>query len=87
VNQEIIASFVADLLRKNRSERTQEAYRRDMQQFAAWLGREIKDATRKDVEQYALYLRVDKKYRVVTQRRSLTTIRVFFKFPEVSYGW
>jgi len=38
MNDELIRGFVADLVRKNRSDRTQDAYARDLAMFARWHG-------------------------------------------------
>ncbi|MGD0968645.1 MAG: tyrosine-type recombinase/integrase [Candidatus Aquilonibacter sp.] len=77
---DLIMSFVGDLRRRNRTPKTQEAYRRDLVQFAAWLGTDIKDATKKNLRDFTSYLLVEKSYRVVTARRSLTTLRMFYNF-------
>ena len=81
ITDPIIKGFIADLLRKNRSERTREAYGRDIALFARWLDAdEIKDATPKQVRDYTLYLLQERKYRVVTDRRSLCSIRSLFAY-------
>jgi site-specific recombinase XerD len=76
----LISDFVADLLRKNRSPRSQEAYARDLSMFTRFLGAPIKDATRQDINRYTLYLLTERKYKVVTARRNLSTLRTFFKY-------
>lgn len=70
MNQEHIRSFVADLLRKNRSPRTRDAYGRDLVLFARWLGdTALADATKKQVRDFTYYLLTERAYRVVTTRR------------------
>lgn len=81
MNNELhISGFVADLLRKNRSPRTQEAYARDLAMFAKWFGAPMVGATRQDINRYTLHLITEKKYKVVTTRRCLATIRTFFNY-------
>lgn len=80
MNELHITGFVADLLRKNRSERTREAYGRDLAMFARFLGEPIKDATRKDINRYTLHLLTERSYRVVTVRRNLAALRTFFNY-------
>lgn len=75
-----IKGFVADLFRRGRSAKTQEAYRRDLIMFEGWLGSEIADATKKQLRDYTLYLLMERKYRIVTARRCLTTLRMFFNY-------
>lgn len=79
-NETYIKGFVADLLRKNRSPRTREAYGRDLALFAKWHGGEIKDTTAKQVRAFTLHLLQDKSYRVITARRCLATLRTFFHY-------
>jgi site-specific recombinase XerD len=80
----LIDGFIADLLRKNRSERTREAYRRDISLFARWMSdegeRAIEVATPADVRAYTLYLMMERKYRVMTVRRNLCTLRALFGY-------
>jgi site-specific recombinase XerD len=80
MNQELIALFVGDMLRRNLSPRSQEAYRQDLLKFAKWHGGEIKDATRQEINRYTLYLLTDLKYKVGSARRNLATLRAFFKY-------
>jgi integrase/recombinase XerD len=80
MNEYLITAFTADLLRKNRSERTREAYGRDLDMFARYLGTPIKDATRQDINRYTLHLLQERSYRVVTVRRCLATLRTFFHY-------
>lgn len=76
----LVAGFVADLLRKNRSPRTQEAYGRDLHMFARWFALPIIDAKRADINRYTLHLISEKKYKIVTTRRCLATLRSFFTY-------
>lgn len=79
-----IKGFVADLLRKNRSPRTRDAYARDLAMFLTWLSVQgpfdLKDATARQVRDYTYYLLTEKNYRVITARRNLTTLRTFFAY-------
>lgn len=79
-NQELTAGFIADLLRKNRSPRTREAYGRDLDMFARWFAKPIIDAKRADINRYTLHLIQDKGYKTVTTRRCLATLRSFFTY-------
>lgn len=79
-NSELISGFVADLVRKNRSPRTQDAYARDLAMFARWLPCDLKDATKKQIRDFTYYLLTERKYRVITTRRVLATIRTFFNY-------
>lgn len=76
----LIKSFVSDMLRRNRSPRSQDAYARDLNQFARWIGTPIADATKRQIQDYAFYLLTEKNYRVVTARRNLTSLKMFFNF-------
>lgn len=80
-NASLISGFVADLLRKNRSPRTRDAYARDLALFARWLGdTALVDATKKQVRDFTYYLLTERSYRVVTTRRVIATLRTFYDF-------
>lgn len=79
-NSELLAGFSADLLRKNRSPRTREAYGRDLDMFVHWFDGPIIDAKRTDINRYTLHLIQDKHYKTVTTRRCLATLRSFFTY-------
>lgn len=86
----LIADFVADLLRKNRSARTMEAYARDLEHFGRYLIAEtepaprvyphLRQATASDIRKYVLYLMTVRRYKVVAVRRNLSTLRTFYTF-------
>lgn len=87
----LIADFVADLLRKNRSSRTMEAYARDLEHFGRFLDGadtdatsrifpRLRDASASDIRKFVLHLMTVRRYRVVAVRRNLSTLRTFFTF-------
>lgn len=76
----LIDDFVADMFRRNRSPRSQDAYGRDLIAFARYLGTPIKDATRQEINRYTLHLLRDRKLKVVTVRRNLSALRSFYKY-------
>lgn len=76
----LIKGFVSDLLRKNRSPRTQDAYGRDLAMFARWFGEPLIDAKRADINRYTLHLIQEKHYKIITTRRCLGTLRSFFTY-------
>lgn len=77
----LVRGFVADLLRKNRSPRTREAYGRDLLLFSRWLGdTALVDATKKQVNAFTYYLLTERSYRVVTTRRVIATLRSFYDY-------
>ena len=80
ITDPLVRGFVNDLIRKNRSPRTQEAYARDMALFATWLASDLKDGTKKQIRDFTYYLLTERKYRVVTTRRVLSTIRTFYNY-------
>jgi len=80
IDDPLIASFVADLVRKNRSPRTQEAYARDLIAFSKWFDAPLLNAKRPDINRYTLHLIQDRSYRIITVRRCLATLRTFFTF-------
>jgi site-specific recombinase XerD len=91
-NDPLIADFTADLLRKNRSSRTMEAYARDLEHFGRFLAGDaeagessrvfprLRDATASDIRKYVLHLMTVRRYRVVAVRRNLSTLRTFYTF-------
>ena len=87
----LISDFVADLLRKNRSARTMEAYARDLEHFGRYLHGEteagstrlyprLREATASDIRKYVLHLMTVRRYRVVAVRRNLSALRTFYTF-------
>jgi site-specific recombinase XerD len=88
----LIADFTADLLRKNRSSRTMEAYARDLEHFGRFLAGDaggdeaprifprLRDASASDIRKYVLHLMTVRRYRVVAVRRNLSTLRTFYTF-------
>ena len=91
----LIADFVSDLLRKNRSARTMEAYARDLEHFGRFLAGDTKprsdaettrvfpklrDATASEIRKYVLFLITVRRYKVVAVRRNLSTLRTFYTF-------
>ena len=78
----LIADFVSDLLRKNRSSRTMEAYARDLEHFGRYLGdaSKLRDASASDIRKYVLFLMMERRYKVVAVRRNLSTLRTFYTF-------
>ena len=91
----LIADFVSDLLRKNRSSRTMEAYARDLEHFGRFLAGDTKprsdaettrvfpklrDATASEIRKYVLFLITVRRYKVVAVRRNLSTLRTFYTF-------
>jgi site-specific recombinase XerD len=90
-----IAAFVSDLLAKNRSARTMEAYARDLEHFGRFLdgdrdARVDRDAQREyprlrgasasDIRQYVLFLMMERRYKVTAVRRNLSTLRTFYTY-------
>src|SRR5271155_3755625 len=84
----LISDFVADLLRKNRSSRTMEAYARDLEHFGRYLAGsadskiypQLRVATASDIRKYVLFLMTIRRYKVVAVRRNLSTLRTFYTF-------
>lgn len=92
----LIGDFMAELLRKNRSPRTLEAYARDLEHFGAYLTHGSLDARRgegasavypllrtasaSDIRRYVLHLMTVRRYRVVAVRRNLSALRTFYTF-------
>ena len=89
----LIAAFVDDLLAKNRSPRTLEAYARDLEHFGSFLSGSIerdgsaartypglRDASAGDIRRYVLHLMQVRRYRVVAVRRNLSALRTFYTY-------
>ena len=91
-----IVEFVTDLLAKNRSVRTLEAYARDLEHFGRFLSGdktvrvaddgqprlypELRGASASDIRKYVLYLMTVRHYKVVAVRRHLSALRTFYSF-------
>src|SRR5271155_4691184 len=81
----LISDFVMDLLRKNRSARTMEAYARDLEHFGRFLEHgtieaeesdthvypKLHDASASDIRKFVLHLMTARRYKVVAVRRNL----------------
>jgi site-specific recombinase XerD len=90
----LIAAFVDDLLAKNRSPRTLEAYARDLEHFGAFvttgsIEREpdvpaayplLRTAGAGDIRRFVLHLMQVRRYKVVAVRRNLSALRTFYTF-------
>jgi len=89
----LVAAFVDDLLAKNRSPRTLEAYARDLEHFGAYLTAgsiertdapavypKLRDATASDIRRYVLHLMQVRRYKIVAIRRNLSALRTFYTF-------
>jgi integrase/recombinase XerC len=90
----LVAAFVDDLLAKNRSPRTLEAYARDIEHFGAYLTTgsierdgetppvypKLRDASASDIRRYVLHLMQVRRYKVVAVRRNLSALRTFYTY-------
>ena len=90
----LVAAFLDDLLAKNRSPRTLEAYARDLEHFGAFLTSgsidraddalavypRLRDATAGDIRRYVLHLMQVRRYKVVAVRRNLSALRTFYTY-------
>lgn len=90
----LIGAFMAELLRRNRSPRTMEAYARDLEHFGCYLAHgsldaasqearvfpPLQTATASDIRRYVLFLMTVRRYRVVAVRRNLSALRTFYAF-------
>jgi len=91
----LISDFVADLLAKNRSARTMEAYTRDLEHFGRFLEGDknarvapdasrlypkLRDAGAGDIRKYVLHLMMVRRYKVVAVRRNLSALRTFYTY-------
>jgi integrase/recombinase XerD len=72
-----LEGFLA-LLAARRAERTVEAYRRDLAQLTAWLGRPVSRASVEDLERYGAQLRADGLAPATIARRTAAA-RTFFR--------
>ncbi len=76
-----IAAFVHELhFERGRSARTAEAYARDLEFFAAYLGRAATGATRADVKAFVAELAGKRRYRPAAIRRKLVALRRFYRY-------
>lgn len=95
VDDPLIADFMAELVRKNRSPRTLEAYARDIEHFGRYLTYgaidapaeerarvypPLQHATASEIRRYVLHLMTVRQYRVVAVRRNLSALRTFYAF-------
>jgi integrase/recombinase XerD len=77
----LIAAFVTELhFAGGRSARTCEAYARDLEFFAKFLGRELPTAQRADVKAFVLDLAGKRRYQPAAIRRKLVALRRFFRY-------
>jgi site-specific recombinase XerD len=77
----LIAAFVTELhYAGGRSARTCEAYARDLEFFAKFLGRELPTAQRADVKAFVLDLAGKRRYQPAAIRRKLVALRRFFRY-------
>jgi len=76
-----IAAFVGDLLyARGRSARTCEAYARDLELFAAFLGGDVARARTSDIKSFILELAGRRRYRPSAIRRKLVALRRFYTY-------
>ena len=76
-----IAAFVDELhYARGRSPRTCEAYARDLEFFAAFLGRDPANAKRADVKAFVLDLAGKRRYQPAAIRRKLVALRRFYRY-------
>lgn len=76
-----IAAFVNELhYARGRSARTCEAYARDLEFFARFLGRDLTGAQRTDVKAFVLDLAAKRRYQPAAIRRKLVALRRFFRY-------
>jgi site-specific recombinase XerD len=76
-----IAAFVSELhYLRGRSSRTCEAYARDLEFFAKFLGRDLTTAQRSDVKAFVLDLAGKRRYQPAAIRRKLVALRRFFRY-------
>jgi integrase/recombinase XerD len=76
-----VEGFLA-LLRANRAPRTVEAYRRDLEALAAYLGKPVMTATLEDLERYTASLRADGLATTTIARRT-AAVRSFFRHQQL----
>ncbi|MBC5798557.1 MAG: tyrosine recombinase XerC [Candidatus Eremiobacteraeota bacterium] len=77
----IIAAFINELhYARGRSARTCEAYARDLELFARWLGRDPAEAQRSDIKAFVLELAGKRRYQPAAIRRKLVALRRFFRY-------
>jgi len=79
-----IAAFVTDLhYGSGRGARTCEAYARDLEFFAKFLGRDLLSAQRSDVKAFVLDLAGKRRYQPAAVRRKLVALRRFYRYLTV----
>ena len=91
----LVADFMADLFRRNRSPRTLEAYARDLEHFGCFVTTgtidrpdaatprtypKLASASASDIRRYVLYLMAQRRYKVIAVRRNLSALRTFYTF-------
>jgi site-specific recombinase XerD len=79
-----VAAFVTDLhYGAGRGARTCEAYARDLEFFAKFLGRDLLTAQRSDVKAFVLDLAGKRRYQPAAIRRKLVALRRFYRYLTV----
>ena len=79
-----IAAFVTELhYAGGRGARTCEAYARDLEFFAKFLGRDLQTAQRSDVKAFVLELAGKRRYQPAAVRRKLVALRRFYRYLTV----
>lgn len=75
----------AIITQHNKSEKTRDAYRLELDLWTAYLAAQLKDrdtvtATRRDIEDYLDYCRIEKTNSAATVRRKLSALKAFYKW-------
>jgi site-specific recombinase XerD len=79
-----ISAFVTELhYARGRSARTCEAYARDLEFFAKFLGRDVVTAERAEVKAFVLELAGKRRYQPAAIRRKLVALRRFYRYLAV----
>ena len=79
-----ISAFVTELhYARGRSARTCEAYARDLEFFAKFLGRDVVTAERSEVKAFVLELAGKRRYQPAAIRRKLVALRRFYRYLAV----
>ena len=79
-----ISAFVSELhYARGRSARTCEAYARDLEFFAKFLGRDVATAERAEIKAFVLELAGKRRYQPAAIRRKLVALRRFFRYLAV----
>jgi site-specific recombinase XerD len=77
----VVAAFVTELhYAGGRGARTCEAYARDLEFFAKFLGRDLLTAQRADVKAFVLDLAAARRYQPAAIRRKLVALRRFYRY-------